>query len=689
MTLKSYKAILKIGVIAGFLSFFIISNSLYFPYITGKQIYFNILVEVLFVFWAAMIAKFPETRPKKNYITIGLAVFLLALLLSSFFGVDFNLSFWGDAERMLGWFSLIHYFVFYLFIISVFNDEKDWSWALHAGVASAAVLALYAFLTNKGQRFSGNINLTSNISTLGNATYVAGVMLFAFWFIVYLFLKTKDRFLRIVYILLEVLILAGFFYADVSGSQAGWGLSILFFILFFAFLSRNKALKKWLWVAFSTGLIAVILLFVFRDAAIFDNTKLGKILRDYSYKNINFETRLYAWRAGLKGVAERPAFGSGYGNYAYFFDKYFDSGYYNWSTTEEYFDRAHNNLIDLAATGGLISLLAYLSIFIAVAAYLIKAYRQGRAPLLEIATIGAIIIAYFIHNLAVFDAIANYILLMITLGWVYCLTIEPAKQNPSKPVAEAEGWTWLVAGAFSLFLIFNYNVAFIKLFRSAINSSRSWQTGDVAEIYNSWQKTLSYNTPLDRDIRNLLIGQLSPYFDLLDESKAPERDRLLDLAVAGAMDNLKLAPDDLIFNISAAYILSIRGEIKENPDDLSRAYGFAKRAVEVGGQHLPPMIFLIRYEASLGYVDQAIKRADMAIGWFDKYTQLYCLRGDIKLYYNQDYSEKTINDIDYCLDNNGGRYLHASYLDKLSDHYRRQGDEKRLETINELMTLMK
>jgi O-antigen ligase len=31
--------------------------------------------------------------------------------------------------------------------------------------------------------------------------------------------------------------------------------------------------------------------------------------------------------------------------------------------SEEYFDRAHNNLLDILSTGGLISLLAYLSIF--------------------------------------------------------------------------------------------------------------------------------------------------------------------------------------------------------------------------------------------------------------------------------------------------------------------------------------
>ena len=45
-----YENILKFGVILSLFSFFIIDKSLYFPYITGKQIYFNILIEILAVF---------------------------------------------------------------------------------------------------------------------------------------------------------------------------------------------------------------------------------------------------------------------------------------------------------------------------------------------------------------------------------------------------------------------------------------------------------------------------------------------------------------------------------------------------------------------------------------------------------------------------------------------------------------
>ena len=66
MPLKIYKLLLKVSSVAALFSFFIIASNMYFPFITGKQIYFNIVVEFMMVLWMAMVVKFPETRPKKS-----------------------------------------------------------------------------------------------------------------------------------------------------------------------------------------------------------------------------------------------------------------------------------------------------------------------------------------------------------------------------------------------------------------------------------------------------------------------------------------------------------------------------------------------------------------------------------------------------------------------------------------------
>ena len=125
----------------------------------------NLAKPIMMILWLPMIVKFPETRPKKSWVTFGFAAFLLALLASCFAGVDFNLSFCGDSERMLGWFSLIHFFGYYLVLISTFTTKKDWLWLLNSVIAAALALVAYAFYTYEGNKSSGNVNMTSNIWT--------------------------------------------------------------------------------------------------------------------------------------------------------------------------------------------------------------------------------------------------------------------------------------------------------------------------------------------------------------------------------------------------------------------------------------------------------------------------------------------------------------------------------------------
>ena len=109
MSQKIYLNILRIGCYIGLLSVFLVFKNLLFPFITSKQIFFNLLIEILFVFWVMLIVKYPEYRPKKNYITFGLLAFFAAITLSLVTTVDVNLSMWGDIERMLGIFHVLHF----------------------------------------------------------------------------------------------------------------------------------------------------------------------------------------------------------------------------------------------------------------------------------------------------------------------------------------------------------------------------------------------------------------------------------------------------------------------------------------------------------------------------------------------------------------------------------------------------
>ncbi|NCU31935.1 MAG: DUF349 domain-containing protein, partial [Candidatus Moranbacteria bacterium] len=48
------------------------------------------------------------------------------ILMSLAVSADYNLTFWGDVERMLGLFHLLHFLLFYFIIITAFRNKKDY-----------------------------------------------------------------------------------------------------------------------------------------------------------------------------------------------------------------------------------------------------------------------------------------------------------------------------------------------------------------------------------------------------------------------------------------------------------------------------------------------------------------------------------------------------------------------------------
>src|SRR3989339_536464 len=131
-----------------------------------------------------------------------------------------------------------------------------------------------------------------------------------------------------------------------------------------------------------------------------------------------FQTRIISWKAGLKDFKAHPIIGVGHGNYAIIFDKYFTPDFYLQTRGETYFDRAHNNVVDIASTTGVFGISTYLFILLASAYYLIDGYRKKYIGLHDFVLVSCLIIAYFVQNLAVFDSFITYMLIMVVYDYV-------------------------------------------------------------------------------------------------------------------------------------------------------------------------------------------------------------------------------------------------------------------------------
>jgi hypothetical protein len=87
----------------------IISNTMFFPFITGKNFTFRILVEVIFAAWIILAMYDAQYRPKFSWVLMSFATLLVVMFFANAFGVNPLQSFWSNFERMEGYVTLSLY----------------------------------------------------------------------------------------------------------------------------------------------------------------------------------------------------------------------------------------------------------------------------------------------------------------------------------------------------------------------------------------------------------------------------------------------------------------------------------------------------------------------------------------------------------------------------------------------------
>ncbi|MBI5456384.1 O-antigen ligase family protein [Candidatus Kaiserbacteria bacterium] len=423
MTLeKVLRWIALIGIFALPFIVLVVSRSLFFPFITGKNFTFRILVEIVGTAWLALAFVKDVYRPKRSWILLAFAAFVVAIGISDMFGVNAFKSFWSNYERMEGWVTLAHLLVYLTASVSILSTEGLWKrwWQVSLGVS--AFVAFYGLLQLAGfiTINQGGVRLDA---TLGNATYLAVYMLFHI-FIAALFLarawieKPNERpmsaFLYGGLIFLDSLIL---FFTATRGAILGLiGGALLSAVILIILAPRSRVA----WRAGSLIAALVVLIGVFwvgRDSAFVQGVEPLQRLASISLSDVKSNSRYLNINMAWQGFKERPILGWGQENYAVVFDKYYDPKMY---AQEPWFDRVHNIVFDWLIAGGIVGLILYAAIFFAA---LISVWKKGKdgafffAPY-ERAILTGLFAAYGFHNLFVFDNIVSYVLFVSLLGYI-------------------------------------------------------------------------------------------------------------------------------------------------------------------------------------------------------------------------------------------------------------------------------
>ncbi|MFT7644505.1 MAG: O-antigen ligase/tetratricopeptide (TPR) repeat protein [Candidatus Paceibacteria bacterium] len=412
------KDVLKAVVFAGlfavpFLTLYV-ENDYFFPYITGKNFGFRIIIDVVFAAWIILAMYEVKYRPRISGIVWSFGALLIVMFFANLYGEHPRSSFWSNFERMDGYVSLVHTFLYMLVLGSVLSTKKHWQYLLNTSLVVAFIVAFYG-LAQYGGLIEGNNRIDSR---LGNAAYMAIYMLFHVFIAFWLFVETKNVMHKVLYGVLATMFTFVLIETGTRGTAIGLAVGVMVMSAYIGLFSTQlNEYRKYAIGGFVFLLLAVGAFVGARDSTFIQNNPNMARIANISLDDLKI--RGIIWSAAWEGVKERPVLGYGQSNFNYVFNQNYDPRLY---AQEQWFDRSHNIFMDWLVTGGFLGLIVYLSIFGWCLYYLlVRPFRDkddNAFTVVERGVLLGILAGYFTHNLVVFDNIVSYIFFAVILGLI-------------------------------------------------------------------------------------------------------------------------------------------------------------------------------------------------------------------------------------------------------------------------------
>ncbi len=395
----------------------IVWTDFFFPFITGKNFAFRILVELVFGLWAILAIAVPEYRPKWSPTYLAGLLFLATMAISTVFAENPLKAFWSNFERMEGYISLLHFGAYLLVLTSVLRTQEAWRKYISTSIIASSLVALYGLVQAAGWLTinQGGVRIDG---TLGNATYMAVYMMFNGFLALYLLatgVKNKTyQYLLWLAVVVEFLLV-------ILTATRGTILALfggLFLTGIIASLVTTGVHKKIGIAIIGAVLVLGALFFAVKDTAYVQSHPILSRIATISI-NAGF-SRFEIWTMALKGVEERPIFGWGQEGFNYLFNKYYSANMY---AQEPWFDRAHSVALDWLVAGGVFALALYLSFYVLIVWYLWRPKSAFSGS--EKAVLTGLLAAYAFHNIFVFDNLMSYLMFLILIGFVTVRSYPP------------------------------------------------------------------------------------------------------------------------------------------------------------------------------------------------------------------------------------------------------------------------
>jgi O-antigen ligase len=619
---QTYVKILRWGVFVSLFIPLIIFSQYLSPFHFGKIIVFRTLVELMAVFYILLILVRKEYRPKWSLLLTSVSVFTGLYIFSGIIGVNFYQSMWGTLERMGGIFSFIHFWVYFVILISIIRNKADWHklFKISIFVGFLSILFAYGQRLRLGNFFVGWQHGDRVIGTIGNPALFAGYVLFilflALWFLLKKKTNVKEKGFYAAVIILGTPVLL---MTAVRGAILSFFATLFLLAIFFIFSSKSKGVKAGLLVAIIILLFLTGFILLNKDKFWVKNISWLNRLTTISLETETAQTRLWSWNSAIQGWKDKPIFGWGPENFAVLHMKYFDARHFTGMGSETIWDRAHNILLNTLATMGIVGLLSYLSIFFFFFYILIKKFKEKKIGKITLGVLSAMIIAYVGQNLFIFDTMANYFLFFLVLGYVNYLDFSKSSFVSTK-VGTMEDKSpsillTVILLILAIVLIYQTNIEPAKANYACTRGILAGRAGNVQEAVDKYRQAIDYDNPQGAyEIKHKFASFAIQYTENMRQKDKDFDPSLLYYAIEKVGENIKRFPLDTIpyLYVGRMYILLIDKEPEIAGQQAEEAI---KRAIDINPKN--PRIW---YE--LGQAQLSLERYQESYESFETAAEL-------------------------------------------------------------------
>ena len=597
-----------------------ISSSMLFPFITGRNFGFRIIVELLVILWVGLLALSKGYWPRLSWLTKGIILFLFIVTLADILGANPYRSFWSNYERMEGLLALIHMTLFFMLISSVFRKFSDWRLYIYGSTAVSILVACVGLAQKFGltTSYQGGVRVDG---TIGNPAYLASYLMFHVFFLLFLIWRERQAWLRwsaaaaIIFELYIIYLTAT--RGVILAMAAVTGLLALYLAIRKPMERREAALRRIALAVLMAGAVVIGAFFVFRDSSfVKTNPVLGRFA-SISAEERTVQSRFLIWRMAWEGVKERPVLGWGQENFYLVFNKYFNPKL--WSS-EPWFDRSHNVFLDWTIHAGLLGLLAYLAVLFFGVKNVWTAWRGGRVSFYEAGILGGLFGVYFFQNLFVFDNFQSYFLLFLTLGFSDYLAhaetvpVKPVRPDYSLAAARMQN-AWIAlgtAGAAVLVFLYILNIRPIIASQTLIQALAKYNQGaPVSELQVSFEKSINYGTFGSGEAREQLASLFRSVIGAEDRGGDDEKKKFTEFTIREMRTLTEVpAPDakHLLF-LGSIY----NAGLSSNPAYAGEAISVLQRALRLSPAKQPIYFELASTQLALGNADAAMQLMEKAV----------------------------------------------------------------------------